>query len=71
MLACTKDNIDIISELVNAGANPKLLNKDGWTAFHIATRYRTHILFLGRKLVGNEAVLRPSTAISHEHSSLY
>ncbi|XP_028406323.1 ankyrin repeat domain-containing protein 16-like [Dendronephthya gigantea] len=38
MLACTKDNMDIISELIEAGANPKLSNKDGWTAFHIATR---------------------------------
>ncbi len=39
MLACTKDNIEIIIELLKAGANPKLLNKDGWNSFHIATRY--------------------------------
>ena len=39
MLACTKDNIEIITELLKAGANPKLLNKDGWNSFHIATRY--------------------------------
>ena len=38
MLACTKDNFEIITELLKAGANPKLLNKDGWNSFHIATR---------------------------------
>ena len=42
MLACTKDNIEIIIELLKAGANPKLLNKDGWNSFHIATRYSTY-----------------------------
>ncbi|XP_046857409.1 ankyrin repeat domain-containing protein 16-like [Xenia sp. Carnegie-2017] len=38
MLACTKDCIEIIKELLKAGANPYLRNKDGWNSFHIAAR---------------------------------
>jgi ankyrin repeat protein len=45
MLACTKDNFEIITELLEAGANPKLLNKDGWNSFHITTRYSSTFYF--------------------------
>lgn len=45
MLACTKDNIKVIQELLVAGANPKLLNKDGWTCFHIAARQSIVIFY--------------------------
>lgn len=38
MLACTKDNKEIIKTLLSFGANPWCKNKDGWTAFHIAAR---------------------------------
>ncbi|KAJ8302399.1 hypothetical protein KUTeg_021386, partial [Tegillarca granosa] len=38
MLACTKPDLDIICELTQHGAGLKLVNKDGWTPFHIACR---------------------------------
>jgi ankyrin repeat protein len=38
MLACTKDNLEVIMKLVDAGANMGLVNKDGWNCFHIAAR---------------------------------
>lgn len=38
MLACTKNNLEIIQYLIEAGADPKLRNKDGWNSFHIACR---------------------------------
>ncbi|XP_054714802.1 ankyrin repeat domain-containing protein 16-like isoform X2 [Uloborus diversus] len=38
MLACTKNNADVVKVLVENGANLLLKNKDGWTAFHIASR---------------------------------
>lgn len=38
MLACTKHSLSVVQELVAAGANLRLQNKDGWTAFHIACR---------------------------------
>ena len=38
MLACTKDNLAVISLLLKYGANPRLINKDGWSSFHIAAR---------------------------------
>ena len=39
MLACTKaGNECIVSALLEGGANAKLKNKDGWTAFHLAAR---------------------------------
>lgn len=39
MLACTKGNKDIITLLLDNGADPSLCNKDGWNSFHIAGRY--------------------------------
>jgi len=39
MLACTKDNLDVIRELVLHGANLQLCNKDGWNALHLAARF--------------------------------
>ena len=39
MLACTKDNLDVVKHLLSCGADPQLQNKDGWNSFHIASRY--------------------------------
>jgi len=39
MLACTRDNLDVIRELVWHGANSQLCNKDGWNALHLAARF--------------------------------
>lgn len=40
MLACTKDNLDVLQTLIEQGGATydDLKNKDGWTAFHIACR---------------------------------
>lgn len=38
MMACTRQNLEVIKELVEHGANPLLKNKDGWNCFHIASR---------------------------------
>ena len=38
MLACTKGNLAVVEELVKNGASLSLVNKDGWTPFHIACR---------------------------------
>lgn len=38
MLACTKLQADVISILLNHGADPLFRNKDGWNSFHIASR---------------------------------
>ncbi|NWX13431.1 ANR16 protein, partial [Aegotheles bennettii] len=38
MMACTKQNLEVIRALVEHGANPLLKNKDGWNCFHIASR---------------------------------
>lgn len=46
MLACTKDNVEIIKELICNGANPWYKNKDGWTAFHIAVRFEHNHIYL-------------------------
>ncbi|XP_051977018.1 ankyrin repeat domain-containing protein 16-like isoform X1 [Xyrauchen texanus] len=38
MMACTRQNLEVILELLDHGAEPMLQNKDGWNAFHIACR---------------------------------
>ncbi|NXL53924.1 ANR16 protein, partial [Podilymbus podiceps] len=38
MMACTRQNLEVITALVEHGANPLLKNKDGWNCFHIASR---------------------------------
>ncbi|XP_075713613.1 ankyrin repeat domain-containing protein 16 [Rhinoderma darwinii] len=38
MMACTRKNIDVIKDLIEHKADPKLKNKDGWNSFHIASR---------------------------------
>ncbi|NXE54733.1 ANR16 protein, partial [Casuarius casuarius] len=38
MMACTRQNLEVIQHLVEHGANPMLKNKDGWNCFHIASR---------------------------------
>ena len=38
MLACTKESVAIVEALVSSGASLSLVNKDGWTPFHIACR---------------------------------
>ncbi|XP_025947023.1 ankyrin repeat domain-containing protein 16 isoform X1 [Apteryx rowi] len=38
MMACTRQNLEVIKHLVEHGANPLLKNKDGWNCFHIASR---------------------------------
>lgn len=38
MLACTRDNRDIIEYLLEKGADLEQRNKDGWNAFQIAVR---------------------------------
>ncbi|NXI41389.1 ANR16 protein, partial [Galbula dea] len=45
MMACTRQNLEVIRALVEHGANPLLKNKDGWNCFHIASREgHPHIL---------------------------
>ena len=39
MLACTRNNLDIVKKLIEAGASLTLVNKDGWNPLHIAIRY--------------------------------
>ena len=46
MLACTRDDIEVVRILVSHGASLKLTNKDGWTPFHIACRYVCEMLIL-------------------------
>lgn len=50
MLSCTKSNLDVVAELIEAGANPKLVNKDGWNSFHIAVRYLKDCHIAGPKI---------------------
>ncbi|XP_050569486.1 ankyrin repeat domain-containing protein 16 isoform X4 [Cygnus atratus] len=38
MMACTRQNLEVIKDLVEHGANPLLKNKDGWNCFHLASR---------------------------------
>ena len=38
MLACTKDDLEVVQILVENKANLHLKNKDGWNSFHIAVR---------------------------------
>jgi ankyrin repeat protein len=38
MLACTRDNVEIIKYLVEHEADINQVNKDGWNAFQIAVR---------------------------------
>ncbi|XP_077120590.1 ankyrin repeat domain-containing protein 16 [Ranitomeya variabilis] len=38
MMACTRRNVDVIKDLIEHKADPKLKNKDGWNSFHIASR---------------------------------
>ncbi|XP_068526255.1 ankyrin repeat domain-containing protein 16 isoform X3 [Anas acuta] len=38
MMACTRQNLEVIKDLMEHGANPLLKNKDGWNCFHIASR---------------------------------
>ena len=38
MLACTKDSAAVVDVLIKSGASLTLVNKDGWTPFHIACR---------------------------------
>uniref|UniRef100_A0A0L8HEE0 Uncharacterized protein n=1 Tax=Octopus bimaculoides TaxID=37653 RepID=A0A0L8HEE0_OCTBM len=38
MLAAAKGNKEVIKILLENGANPALVNKDGWNSFHIAVR---------------------------------
>jgi ankyrin repeat protein len=39
MLACTKDDLDLIQFLVENGADIEYCNKDGWNALHISVRF--------------------------------
>ena len=39
MLACTRNNLEIIQFLVENEADLNQLNKDGWNALHIAIRF--------------------------------
>ncbi len=38
MLACTKENPDLVKLLLAHGADPLFKNKDGWNSLHIAVR---------------------------------
>ena len=38
MMACTKSSIEVIKTLIEKGASLNRVNKDGWTAFHLAAR---------------------------------
>lgn len=46
MLACTKENKDIVNLLLQNQASLSLRNKDGWTPFHIACRHELKFSFL-------------------------
>ena len=46
MLACTKENKDIVNVLLQNQASLSLRNKDGWTPFHIACRHELKFSFL-------------------------
>ena len=51
MLACTKDNVAVIRELLESGADVLLKNKDGWTPFHIACRSVLDTMFTTTSLI--------------------
>ncbi|XP_076448476.1 ankyrin repeat domain-containing protein 16-like isoform X2 [Babylonia areolata] len=55
MLACTKCRLPVISVLLKHGADPALLNKDGWNSFHIAAR-EGHVEILQTLLSPNPAI---------------
>ncbi|XP_048410127.1 ankyrin repeat domain-containing protein 16 [Stegostoma tigrinum] len=38
MMACTRKNLEVITDLIESGASLMLTNKDGWSSFHIACR---------------------------------
>jgi len=38
-MACTKSSIEVIKTLIEKGASLNRVNKDGWTAFHLAARW--------------------------------
>ena len=45
MLACTRDDLNIIKYLIEHNANIYQINKDGWNAFHIAARFDFFFIF--------------------------
>ncbi|KAJ0039382.1 hypothetical protein NL108_016324, partial [Boleophthalmus pectinirostris] len=38
MMACTRRSLPVIGQLLDHGADLSLKNKDGWSAFHVASR---------------------------------
>lgn len=38
MLACTKQDVEVVKALVSNGADLGFVNKDGWTCLHLAAR---------------------------------
>ena len=54
MLACTKDNVAVIRELLESGADVLLKNKDGWTPFHIACRSVLDTMFTTTSLIDHQ-----------------
>ena len=57
MLACTKDNVAVIKELLESGADVLLKNKDGWTPFHIACRSVPDTMFTPTSLIDPKHLL--------------
>lgn len=47
MLACAKNNLNVIQSLIGYGSQVQLLNKDGWNCLHIAVRWQIFIIYFG------------------------
>ena len=45
MMASVNQRMDIVRLLVNAGADTKIVNKDGWTALHVSGREGAVVIF--------------------------
>lgn len=50
MLACSKSDLKMVETLLKYNANLCLVNKDGWSSFHIAARYPSNLLTIASNL---------------------
>ncbi|CAL4059029.1 unnamed protein product [Meganyctiphanes norvegica] len=78
MLACTRQSVPLISILLDHGADPLLVNKDGWSSFHVACREGNvevleHLLKVNSKLwntVSKNGRAPLHTAALHGHEDV-